>query len=239
MWSTRQLAEVAGVTVRSIRHWHEVGVLPQPPRLSNNYKQYTVFDLVLVLRIKRLSELGFSLEQISTMLVSHSDEKAALLSLREEVTAAIEQLSQTREEIDRLLELGASPDLSPAASQVFKMLYQRQAENAREWSIILAHLLPESGLVWFVQELGVPPLKIVQLDQEFDELAADAADDQRQELASRIVATVQEVTATANVSDQQGKEAEYLEEAVREVAFHTLNPAQRHVMELVFQRLGV
>lgn len=94
MWSTRQLAEVAGVTVRSIRYWHDVGALPQPRRLSNNYKQYTVFDLALVLRIKRLSELGFSLEQISTMLLSHSNERAALLGLREEVTATIEHLSK-------------------------------------------------------------------------------------------------------------------------------------------------
>lgn len=42
MWSTRQLAEAEGVTVRSIRHWHDVGVLPHTWRLSNNYKQYTV-----------------------------------------------------------------------------------------------------------------------------------------------------------------------------------------------------
>lgn len=238
MWSTRQLAEAAGVTVRSIRYWHEVGVLPQPPRLSNNYKQYTVFDLVLVLRIKRLSELGFSLEQISTMLVSHSNEKAALLSLKEEVAAAIEQLSQTLDEIDHLLELGASPDLSPAALKVFEILHQRQVENAREWSIILAHLLPESGLVWLVQEMGVPPLKIVKLNQEFDQLDTATSDGKRQELASRIVSAVHEVMATGNLSDQQSQEAEYLEDAMKEAVFPTLNPAQQHVMELVFHRLG-
>ena len=50
-----------------------------------------------MLRIKRLSELGFSFGQISTMLLSHSNERAALLSLREEVTATIEQLWVNRQ----------------------------------------------------------------------------------------------------------------------------------------------
>ena len=40
-WSTRQLADLTGVTLRSIRHWHDVGLLPAPERLSNGYKQYT------------------------------------------------------------------------------------------------------------------------------------------------------------------------------------------------------
>lgn len=238
MWSTRQLAEVAGVTVRSIRHWHDVGVLPQPHRLSNNYKQYTVFDLVLVLRIKRLSELGFSLEQISTMLVSQSNGKADLLSLREEVTIAIDKLSKTRDEIDYLLELGVSPDLSPEVLEIFKIFHQPQEENAREWSILMAHLLPEAERVWLVQEMGAPPLKIVKLNQEFDQLDADASYGERQELALRIVSAVREVVASGDLSDQHSQRIEYLEDAMREAIFNTLNPAQRKVMELVFRQLA-
>ena len=38
-WSTRQLADLTGVTLRSIRHWHDVGLLPDPERRSNGYKQ--------------------------------------------------------------------------------------------------------------------------------------------------------------------------------------------------------
>ena len=33
-WSTRQLAELAGTSLRAVRHYHDVGLLPEPERLS-------------------------------------------------------------------------------------------------------------------------------------------------------------------------------------------------------------
>ncbi|MFD2466244.1 MerR family transcriptional regulator [Amycolatopsis silviterrae] len=44
-----------------MRHYHEVGLLAEPERLANGYKQYGVVHLVRLLRIKRLVGLGFSL----------------------------------------------------------------------------------------------------------------------------------------------------------------------------------
>ncbi|MEQ3553652.1 WhiB family transcriptional regulator [Pseudonocardia nematodicida] len=38
-WSTRQLAELAGTTVRAVRHYHEVGLLDEPARRANGYKR--------------------------------------------------------------------------------------------------------------------------------------------------------------------------------------------------------
>ena len=52
-WSTKQLADLAGVTVRSIRHYHQMGVLADPQRSLNGYKQYQIEDLVRVMQIKR------------------------------------------------------------------------------------------------------------------------------------------------------------------------------------------
>jgi DNA-binding transcriptional MerR regulator len=62
-WSTREIAELAGTTVRAVRHYHEVGLLAEPERRANGYKQYGVAHLIHVLRIKRLTDLGFSLSQ--------------------------------------------------------------------------------------------------------------------------------------------------------------------------------
>ena len=131
------------------------------------------------------------------------------------MTATIEQLSKTRDEIDHLLKLGAFPDLSPAAWEVFAIFRQQQEENAREWSILMAHLLPESELVWLVREMGAPQLKIVKLNQEFDQLEADESEDKLQELASRIVSAIREVIDTGNLSDQQGQRAVDLEDAMK------------------------
>ena len=67
-WSTRELAELAGVSPRAIRHWHDMRILPVPSRRANGYKQYGNGHLVRVLRIKRLTDLGFRLEQIGELL---------------------------------------------------------------------------------------------------------------------------------------------------------------------------
>jgi DNA-binding transcriptional MerR regulator len=40
--STRELAEFAGITVNTIRHYHRLGLLDEPKRRYNGYKQYGV-----------------------------------------------------------------------------------------------------------------------------------------------------------------------------------------------------
>lgn len=57
-WSTRQLAELAGTTVKAVRHYHEVGLLEEPERASNRNKQYWTAYLVRLLQIRRLREAG-------------------------------------------------------------------------------------------------------------------------------------------------------------------------------------
>ena len=62
------VAKLAGVTVRTLRHYRSIGLLPEPPRDDNGYCSYGIEDLARVLRIKRLASLGFSLEDIGGML---------------------------------------------------------------------------------------------------------------------------------------------------------------------------
>ncbi|MEV0714894.1 MerR family transcriptional regulator [Asanoa sp. NPDC050611] len=64
-WSTRELAELAGTTVNTIRHCHRLGLIEEPDRRYNGYKKYGVRDLVCLLRIRRLAELGVPLARIA------------------------------------------------------------------------------------------------------------------------------------------------------------------------------
>ena len=52
------VAKLAGVTVRTLRHYRSIGLLPEPPRDDNGYCSYGIEDLARVLRIKRLASLG-------------------------------------------------------------------------------------------------------------------------------------------------------------------------------------
>ena len=63
-----EIAKLAGVSVRTLRHYHAIDLLPEPPRGENGYRDYGAGDLVRLLRIKRLSSLGFSLSRISEVL---------------------------------------------------------------------------------------------------------------------------------------------------------------------------
>ncbi len=89
-----ELSSRAGVTVRALRHYHQVGVLAEPPRSHNGYRQYGVHDLIRVLRIKRLAALGISLERMSAILDDPEVGGASELDrLENEIDAEIARLS--------------------------------------------------------------------------------------------------------------------------------------------------
>ena len=53
-----EIAALIGVTPRAVRHYHHLGLLPEPVRRSNGYREYGIRDAVLLARIRRLTELG-------------------------------------------------------------------------------------------------------------------------------------------------------------------------------------
>jgi DNA-binding transcriptional MerR regulator len=112
-WSTREIAELAGTSLRAVRHYHEVGLLDEPERLPNGYKQYGVAHLVRLLRIKRLADLGFSLPQIAAMGEDDDHPEEALRELDAELAATIARLQRIRVELGALLRQSAPTDLPP------------------------------------------------------------------------------------------------------------------------------
>ncbi|MCQ6248646.1 MerR family transcriptional regulator [Streptomyces malaysiensis] len=103
-WSTREIAELAGTSLRAVRHYHEVGLLEEPERRVNGYKQYGVPHLVRLLRIKRLVDLGFSLNQIAETVDEGEHPGRALRTLDAELAATVERLQRARLELTTLIE---------------------------------------------------------------------------------------------------------------------------------------
>lgn len=108
------LARMAGTSTRAIRHYHRVGVLPEPPRSANGYRRYALDDLVRVVRIRWLLASGLSLREAASAL----DEEAGS-GLVGQVRAALDRVTEERErlaqqevtlrEILRQVEAGRSP----------------------------------------------------------------------------------------------------------------------------------
>ncbi|MCP2321750.1 DNA-binding transcriptional MerR regulator [Hamadaea flava] len=63
-----QVAELAGVTVRTLHHYDEIGLLTPGGRTSAGYRRYDAADLDRLQQILLYRELGFSLEEIAVIL---------------------------------------------------------------------------------------------------------------------------------------------------------------------------
>ncbi len=102
-WSTRELAERAGTTVNTIRHYHRTGLLEEPERKHNGYKQYEVHHLVTVLRIRRLADLGVPLSQIRDVGAGADSTPRTLRELDVELEESIKRLERARADIAVIL----------------------------------------------------------------------------------------------------------------------------------------
>ncbi|MBM2618414.1 MerR family transcriptional regulator [Actinoplanes sp. LDG1-06] len=144
-----EIARMAGVSVRTLRHYHQVGVLPEPARRANGYREYTVNDLVLLLRIRRLAELGIALEEIPPMLATGGRADAVLDDLDRELAAQIERLTARRAVIARLRAAGASPDTPPELAELLENdrseLPAELLRHDREMTLLLHHRLDPDG----------------------------------------------------------------------------------------------
>ncbi len=71
----KELTEAAGggVTPRMVRHYHTLGLLPQPQRSEGNYRLYTQHDVQRLQRAIALKQQGFRLSHIRQLLDSSSD----------------------------------------------------------------------------------------------------------------------------------------------------------------------
>jgi DNA-binding transcriptional MerR regulator len=190
-WSTRELAELAGTSLRAVRHYHQVGLLAEPDRLSNGYKQYGAAHLVRLVRIKRLVDLGFSLPQIAAMGEADDHPEQALRDLDAELAATIERLQHARDELGVLLKHSAPTDLPPdfvAPDTAAKM-----TAADRSLVVVLSRVLGPRGLQAYADMMRSTPDDPAAVD--LDNLPADADEATRKDLAERLVPHIRAVRA--------------------------------------------
>lgn len=85
--SIGEAAGRAGVSARMLRHYESLGLLPHVARTDNGYRQYSAADVHVLRFIRRSRELGFSMEEIATLLGLWQDQ--------ERTSASVKQIAQT------------------------------------------------------------------------------------------------------------------------------------------------
>ena len=99
----KELTKTVGgkVTPRMVRHYHQVGLLPQPKRSRGNYRLYDDEDVQRLRRIVALKQQGFQLSHIQKLLDTKSEvptnTMAVLEQLQQHYQTLMRQLVQLRQ----------------------------------------------------------------------------------------------------------------------------------------------
>lgn len=105
-WSIQQVARIAGVTSRTLRHYDDIGVLPPARVAMNGYRHYDEASLVRLQRVLLLRDLGLGLPQIRQVLDREEREETALEAhlswLREEQHRLARQIASVESTITAL-----------------------------------------------------------------------------------------------------------------------------------------
>lgn len=84
-----EVARLAGVTVRTLHHYDEIGLLHPRGRSAAGYRLYDETDLLRLQRVLAYRELGLGLDEIGRVLdEAGSDDEVALLRRQRDVLAA-------------------------------------------------------------------------------------------------------------------------------------------------------
>ncbi len=148
MLTIGQLAAYAGVTVRAVRHYHLVGLLPEPERNRSGYRTYDAAAVVRLIRIRILAEAGVPLSRVHDLLDADPETFAeGIDEIDAQLRAEIRQMQATRK---RLATLNAGEQLSLPPSVVGYLdrlrdlrVDERYVTLERDSWIIIAAQLPD------------------------------------------------------------------------------------------------
>lgn len=169
-----EVAALAGVSARAVRHYHQRGLLPEPARLANGYREYTLTDVVVLARIRRLTELGLTLDEVRDALGDARDLREILLELDADLAEEERRLRARRARLAELLDR-VDPHVDDTVTP---------------------------DLLVLLGELGRPATPLAEQERELLTLldtVADTADRDRAVAALRTAATPEALAANADL----------------------------------------
>ncbi|KUO17309.1 MerR family transcriptional regulator [Streptomyces dysideae] len=104
-YSVGQVAGFAGVTVRTLHHYDDIGLLVPSGRSHAGHRRYSDADLDRLQQILFYRELGFPLDEVATLLDDPAtDPRAHLRRQHELLTARIEKLQKMAAAVEHAME---------------------------------------------------------------------------------------------------------------------------------------
>lgn len=94
-----EAARQSGVSAKMIRHYEEIGLLPNIARSASGYRQYLARDVHNLRFIRRARDLGFTIKEIESLLRLWQNRKRASKDVKRIAAARIHDLERRIEEM--------------------------------------------------------------------------------------------------------------------------------------------
>ncbi|MFL6158942.1 MAG: MerR family transcriptional regulator [Marmoricola sp.] len=208
MLTISQLASYAQVTVRAVRHYHQIGLLPEPERDGSGYRSYAADDVVRLIRVRTLAEAGVPLARVSDLLdASPEDFAAAVDQVDVELRAQIRGLQEHRRRIARLA-AGDSLALPPVVVTYLDELRRHGVaevlvEGERDAWILVAARWPDRIAELMADKTAqLDDPRTVRLYQLIGDLAAGGLDEDRLVEVADLMALMLEQSAASGELDR-------------------------------------
>lgn len=128
----KEAADIAGISVRTLHHYDQFGLLKPAKADSNGYRQYSDEDLERLHQILFFKELGFSLQQTKEILNSpHFDRKTALLDHQKLLTKKRERLNQIIQSVETIIQ-SMEGRVAMSKKEIFKVFDTSEIEKHRK-----------------------------------------------------------------------------------------------------------
>lgn len=98
----KQLANVTGVSAKTIRYYEEIGLLPKAKRADNGYRYYQTKDIGSLNFIRRCKELRMPLADIKKLVAVQSDGNAPCAEVDSLISQQLEQIHIAQYELQQL-----------------------------------------------------------------------------------------------------------------------------------------
>jgi DNA-binding transcriptional MerR regulator len=205
-----QLAAYAGVTVRAVRHYHHVGLLPEPARDASGYRSYDASDVVRLIKVRTLAEAGVPLARVQDLLDADEEEFAAAVEeIDRRLRAEVRELQEHRRRIARLV-AGDSLAVPPEVVVYLDKMRATGAPEAlvqgeRDGWILMAARWPERIPEFMADKMArLDDPRTVRLNALIGELLDAGMEEQRLvEIADLIVELSEESEAQGQLELQE------------------------------------
>lgn len=169
-----QLAGYAGVTIKAVRHYHQRGLLAEPPRDSSGYRRYGVQDAIDLVKIRTLAEAGVPLARVSELLAAEPDRfAAAVAEIDRDLADRIDQLRRTRERVAQLRagdRLFVSAEVADYLDRLRELgVSARTVRIERDLWILMRSVAPAEAAGWVADKLdalGDPEFRALYLEYD-------------------------------------------------------------------------